>query len=220
MTLSFRVEDASFPLSTFHEVPDAIPFPTPISTPTQPVPLESRSVAVSPDVVAAVTVATTKISTLSCTANCIVRPTIEGGLAQRRAQETKTPIPSSIGFDSPPPPSASTSSFSNRAIHSTLAAPVDVIVRQPDYIVPTPGTSSSPSSDAACLSVSLHVSTFLDQSPTLGDGGAGTHSDTRDPNLPISLEVYPHPHKPAPSAPNIVTNTLRRESKFSIGQAS
>jgi hypothetical protein len=188
---------SSFPL---HDVLDAPPFPNPIPS-SPPVP---RNVAASLDA------AVPAISAISRTTHTIPRSTFAAGPAQRQMQETET-ISSSIGYDFPPAPT-SILSLKSRAIHSVFPAPTDSIVTPTDYVAHTPRSPFSfSSSDAARLPVSvpLQVSTVLDQSSTFGVGGAGTYTDTQDPNPPTSMEVYRRPHQSAPSAPDATKNSLR-----------
>jgi hypothetical protein len=197
---------ASLSFSTSHEVPDLMPFPTPILTPPRPVPLEGLSTTGLPDAAAAV--ATAKISTLSYTSNTILRPTFDGEPALQQAQETVIPIPPFIGFGSSPTPTpTSTPSLSSRTIHSLLPTSMDTTPSRTDYIAHTLGTSSLSSNDACLPAVPPQTSTFLDQSVGVVVGGADTHNGTRDLNRPISLEVHRHPRKSAASAASIDTDT-------------
>ncbi len=206
-----HVGDIALSSSPLHDVLDAPPFPNPIPS-SSPVPLEGRNVAASLDA------AVPAISAISRTTYTIPRSTFAGGPAQRQMQESGT-ISSSIGYDFPPAPT-SILSLRSRAIHSVFPAPTDSIVTPTDYIAHTPRRLFSfSSSDAARLPVDVppQVSTVLDQSSTFGVGGAGTYTDTQDPNPPTSMEVYRRPHQSAPSAPDATKNSLRPNDRQARG---
>jgi hypothetical protein len=188
--------DIDFSFSPLHDVLDAPLFPTPIPSSSQLVPLEG---------------AVPVIPAISRTAHTIPRSTFGGNSAQRQTQETETNL-SSIGFDSPPT-STSIPSLRSRTIHPVSPASMDSIVTRTDYIAHTPGTPSSSSSDGARLSVPPQVSTVLDQSITFSVGGAGTYTDTQDPNPPTSTEAYRRPRQLSPSASDVAKNSFRREDR-------